>query len=138
MDKLCQIMPDYFFTIPDFMPDQNDHINYCLLVIFVITNEALKFFTSFSTHVECISNNFLIKTVLEIIFITVSSIKLRVSDKSGISRKILCDIQDENQVYLLLFLLMPFLSFILIHKWLSFCSMLKLCSLVRMHGLISF
>ena len=31
MVELCQIMPDYFFIMPDFMPDLKEDINSCLL-----------------------------------------------------------------------------------------------------------
>ena len=47
MVELCQIMPDYFFIMPDYMPDLKEHIKCCLMVIFVMMNEALRFFYQF-------------------------------------------------------------------------------------------
>ena len=37
MVELCKIMPDYFVVMPDLMPDLKEHIDCCLLDIFVTT-----------------------------------------------------------------------------------------------------
>ena len=81
-------MPDHFFIMPGFMLDLKERISCCLFVIFVMINEALRFFfTSFGNHMKCILIKYLIKTTIffikTTIFVAILYIKSSARDKTG-------------------------------------------------------